>query len=202
MEIIRKEDQSISKWSGGETRQLYIYPPESSLANRDFFFRVSTATIEREYSTFTKMPGYFRVLTLLEGELKLVHKNQHTALLKPFDSDDFLGDFDTECFGKGVDFNAIGNEKYTCMVHVWSNWVAESENKWYEVKGSGLTSSFGVCFYLYKGILEIKNNETISRILEGDFVYLNEKSLSESPHYIKCDNHSVLIEVQVDKLFD
>ena len=42
-----------SKWSGGETTELYIYPADYQYKKRDFLFRISRATIPKEKSIFT-----------------------------------------------------------------------------------------------------------------------------------------------------
>jgi len=60
-------EQNTTLWSGGTTTQLCIYPYAATYTGRDFIFRISTATIESEESVFTKLPGYTRILMLLEG---------------------------------------------------------------------------------------------------------------------------------------
>lgn len=67
MQLIPKSAQTTSNWSGGTTTQLFIYPPEASYAARNFLFRISTATVETETSTFTDLTGFNRILLLLNG---------------------------------------------------------------------------------------------------------------------------------------
>jgi len=107
IKLITKGLQKTSIWSGGKTTEIAIYPPESQYSQRDFLWRLSSASVEAEESTFTKLPGYDRHLMILEGELKIVHKDQHTALLKKYDKDFFKGEWDTVSFGKAKDFNLM-----------------------------------------------------------------------------------------------
>ena len=52
-QIVKKENQTTANWAGGTTTELFIYPENTSFVNRDFDFRISTATVEVEASTFT-----------------------------------------------------------------------------------------------------------------------------------------------------
>jgi len=97
MKIITQKDIVTTKWSGGTTAELFIYPPESHYKDLDFKFRLSRATIEVESSDFTTLPKVNRKLILLEGELELIHENQHSKHLKPLQFDTFKGDWKTKC---------------------------------------------------------------------------------------------------------
>src|ERR1700751_3966589 len=105
--LTKKEQLNTSIWSGGKTTQLAIYPKEAIYKNLDFIFRISTATIEIEKSTFTGLPNISRVIMVLDGELTIQHKNQYTKRLKKFDTDNFLGDWETTSIGKATDFNIM-----------------------------------------------------------------------------------------------
>lgn len=99
--------QLSTNWSGGTTTELFIYPENSSYANRNFLFRISTATVETETSVFTPLPGFRRVLMILKGELSIAHLNRYTKHLKPFDTDTFDGGWKTTAIGKVTDFNIM-----------------------------------------------------------------------------------------------
>lgn len=101
-----------STWTGGETREFFIFPLESSYLERNFEFRISSATIEVVESDFTALPAYERLLVVLEGELELDHENQYTNQLKPLDSDSFSGSWKTKSLGKARDFNVIFAENW------------------------------------------------------------------------------------------
>lgn len=107
LEIIRREEQSTSDWSGGTTTQLAIYPKDSEYKMRNFLWRLSSARVDIEESTFTNLPGIWRHIMIIEGEMKLLHEGQHDILLKPYEQDSFSGDWVTKSFGCARDFNLM-----------------------------------------------------------------------------------------------
>lgn len=110
---ITREEYKTSKWSGGETRELFIYPPESSLEERNFQVRISSATVELEESGFSPFIGYDRIIMVLKGKVRLEHKSNNgdrTAELQPFMQDSFSGGEKTKSFGSCIDFNVISRE--------------------------------------------------------------------------------------------
>lgn len=107
MRLITKNQQAVSNWSGGTTRQIFIYPEGSDYAARQFDFRISSATVDCESSTFTPLPGVHRHLMILDGTLELVHLDRYKKTLEVLDQDEFEGDWHTLSFGKVVDFNLM-----------------------------------------------------------------------------------------------
>ncbi|MGB7605149.1 MAG: HutD family protein [Lutisporaceae bacterium] len=110
IKVISKEQQATNKWAGGTTTQLAIYPESASYKDRDFIWRLSTAIVELEESTFTKLPGFDRYLMVLDGELKLVHNEHNYAVLKQYQQDNFEGAWDTTSYGSARDFNLMVKE--------------------------------------------------------------------------------------------
>ncbi len=108
--IVKKSELQTSRWTGGTTTELLIFPKSATYKKMDFDFRISTATIEVDKSTFTSLKGVQRTLMVLEGTLELIHKNQHAIKLKPFQKDTFMGDWETISRGKAVDFNLMVRE--------------------------------------------------------------------------------------------
>ena len=53
---LTEKDYAVSRWSGGTTTQIALFPPESSYAGRDFLWRVSSAVVEDGESAFTPLP--------------------------------------------------------------------------------------------------------------------------------------------------
>jgi hypothetical protein len=109
-ELVRREDQPVGTWAGGTTTQLAIWPPEADYKRRDFTWRVSTARVDLEESTFTPLPGFHRLLMILEGGVHLVHEapGLHRELnLGPFEQDAFEGEWNTASRGRCVDFNLM-----------------------------------------------------------------------------------------------
>jgi len=104
-------------WSGGSSRQYYIYPEFSNFIDEDFDFRISSALVEVKESVFTNFPNHERILMIIEGEMKISHKGFYEKELKQFDQDQFLGKLTTTASSKGVvvDFNVIFSEKYNAI---------------------------------------------------------------------------------------
>jgi len=94
-------------WASGTSTELFIYPADGSFADRNFLFRISTATVSAEESTFTFFEGITRHLMILKGELSLIHEGRYTKHLKPYDQDIFSGEWSTRSKGKVTDFNLM-----------------------------------------------------------------------------------------------
>lgn len=105
--IIKKDNQSVSRWSGGTTTQLYIYPENCEYSNRDFIFRLSSALVEDEKSTFTSLVDYKRLLMVLEGHIDLVHDDKEHISLNKFEQNYFDGSSKTNSTGIVTDFNLM-----------------------------------------------------------------------------------------------
>ncbi len=110
--IHRFQNTSTTNWSGGTTSQLFIFPKYSVFAERNFVFRISTATIDAEESTFTPLPNYNRLLAILEGNLEIIHQRKYSKKLQKFENDRFHGSWQTSSKGKARDFNVIFNDNY------------------------------------------------------------------------------------------
>jgi len=107
VKVIRKKQYKISRWSGGTTTELYIYPEGSLYCNRNFKWRLSSAKVKAEKSTFTSLPGINRLIMIIKGELFLNHEGHHNSLIKEFEQDRFSGDWTTTSCGKVTDFNLM-----------------------------------------------------------------------------------------------
>lgn len=107
MLVKKTEDFVTSKWSGGSTTELYIYPPQSVYREGNFKCRISSATVEVEKSEFTSLPGVKRYLSIFSGELKMIHGEKEEVILEPFEVDCFDGGVPTVSYGKVVDFNLM-----------------------------------------------------------------------------------------------
>lgn len=119
--VIKKEEYVVSSWSGGKTSQIGIFPEKSQYIDRDFTWRLSSATVEVEESKFSKLPDYDRVLMVLEGDVVLAHQDERVARLKELEQDRFDGAFKTTSFGKITDYNLMvekGNEGYLDVIRV------------------------------------------------------------------------------------
>lgn len=104
---ITGKDFKSTRWSGGTTTELFLYPKSGDYAKRDFQVRISSATVELEKSVFTRLPGVQRWIMTLEGDIKLCHTGQYERLLKPFEIENFSGDWETISYGKAMDLNLM-----------------------------------------------------------------------------------------------
>lgn len=107
LKVCRGSDNLITSWSGGTTTQIAIYPETCEYGNRDFIWRISSAMIELEESDFTSLPGYDRILLVLEGEVILSHEAERVSRLSQYQQDRFDGAGSTKSFGKIRDFNLM-----------------------------------------------------------------------------------------------
>lgn len=98
---------AVSRWSGGSTTQLYIYPETALYADRDFIFRVSSALVETEESTFTALPAYDRLIAPLKGSMALSHNGGPETVLRPYETHAFDGADETRSRGVCTDFNLM-----------------------------------------------------------------------------------------------
>ena len=93
--IIAREDFKTTKWAGGETTQLAIYPEDADFADRDFLWRISSATFTGTESTFSDFSGYQRYLLPIEGQLSVSHKGLYSRDLKKYEVEYFDGGWET-----------------------------------------------------------------------------------------------------------
>jgi environmental stress-induced protein Ves len=110
--IHRFQNTLTTSWSGGTTAQLFIFPEDAVFAQRNFDFRISTATIDVEESTFTLLPNYNRLLSVLDGNLEIIHQGKYSKKLQKFEKDCFHGSWQTSGKGKARDFNVIYNDNF------------------------------------------------------------------------------------------
>ncbi len=105
--LIKKSDCKTSDWRGGKTTELAIFPPTKKYIDRDFVWRLSSATIDLEESDFTKLAGYDRVIMPLEGEVVLTFNDEKTVKLRELEQTAFSGEWMTKSFGRITDFNLM-----------------------------------------------------------------------------------------------
>lgn len=177
MRVIKKQSVVTKEWSGGTTKELYIYPEESSYLKRNFTYRVSTATVDVEESAFTSLPGYNRYLMILDGVMYIDHKNQHHIEMKPFDIDIFDGSWETTSKGKVIDFNLMTSNECDGILNYHKNFdVKEFKNKNDEHK----------IIYIYKGKVQI--NDIYD---EGDVLILDN---NEIINITNISDETILVE--------
>ncbi len=165
MQLIPKSAQTTTNWSGGTTTQLFIYPPEANYTERNFLFRISTATVETETSTFTDLTGFNRILILLNGQLTITHNNNQTHVLTPYQPHYFDGGWQTTAVGKVTDFNVISNPAVKADVKV----VELEANQSTQIN----TAASWVCLYVTKGVIKVLQQKEEITVNENDFLVIN-----------------------------
>ena len=100
-------DYAKSQWSGGSTTQMAIEPAGAVYADRDFLWRLSSATVELAESTFTALPDYDRLIATLSAPIDLSHDGGERFVLEPYAVHAFDGGADTRSWGQCVDFNLM-----------------------------------------------------------------------------------------------
>lgn len=181
MKQIHFNNASMTKWAGGTTTELFIYPKEATYPERNFDFRLSTATVEIETSVFTPLPEINRTLMVLEGEMKLTHTDQHEITLKPFETDDFNGGWETKSLGKCVDLNLMCRGKT-------SGKLTHIELLHQDVINFNLNAQLNL-IYVYRGTVLINHMAAIT----GDLIILDGEGLQGAVGADACD--MILIEM-------
>lgn len=118
--IISKTNLLPSIWDGGKTYEYFISPADSSYTDRDFDFRISSASIEKTPSNFTRFEAYQRYLVMLDSDLKLNRNGEEDNYAQheifEFDSNDEI-----QSFSIGNDFNLMvrkGNNPFEIKVQI------------------------------------------------------------------------------------
>lgn len=96
-----------SHWQGGTTRELAIGPASSAYADRNFLYRMSTATVELDCSNFTHLPDYERILLTIDAPVELTHNGGAPIRLAPYQPHRFDGAWETVSRGRARDFNLM-----------------------------------------------------------------------------------------------
>ena len=106
--IVRTEkDYKVSRWSGGDTTELYLYPEDGDYKSGNFQLRISSATVDVDRSEFTSLPGVERYLMIFQGHLDMVHGEEEKVSLEPYEVDRFDGGVPTVSYGRVGDFNLM-----------------------------------------------------------------------------------------------
>lgn len=170
VKIIGQEEFTTTDWSGGKTTELMIYPKDSDYKEKNFQFRISSATVELEESNFTKLPGIKRFITPLDGELKLTHDDKEYINLKPFEVYEFSGGIDTRSFGKVRDFNLMLRDK--------------ARGKLESIKIKDRVNLFTAnnvldIYYSYNGDFKFNINEKEYQLNPNELLILNTKMIND-----------------------
>jgi len=180
-----KKQHQTSTWAGGKTTELFIFPEDSQYKTDNFLFRISSATVEIEESSFTPLPGVERILMVLDGQVKLEHENHHTKVLKPLETDLFQGEWTTISKGKCIDFNLMCKSSTKGEVKGFN--LSENTEQVIDLKGK---MNF---IYIYKGLIEING----TRLNQGNLLITESPS---SNNTLKALQQSIFVVVNITNI--
>jgi len=166
--LFKKEDFVTTAWSGGTTTQLFICPESADYQKKNFDFRISTARVETEKSTFTKLPGISRKLMILDGEINVFHENHHSKKLKRFGVDEFEGDWETTAEGVCTDFNVMTTNQAKSELSSLKIQNDEQINLDFEDKWNWLF------IYVYSGEIRFQILDTELILNAGNLLSIND----------------------------
>ena len=175
IEIIRKAMQQTTAWSGGTTTQLAIFPKDALYSERNFLWRISSAKTEMEESVFTSLPGIWRLIMVLEGELRLEHEGHHKVTLAPFKQDNFSGDWTTKSYGKVTDFNLMMADG--CKGKLEAIALPKGESWMSPLIDTRQSSYVTEALYCVKGKIDIFVDERRETLEAGDFFSIQGEGL-------------------------
>lgn len=184
--LIRKNEFQTSRWSGGTTTELLIYPEKAKYSERNFKWRLSSAKVEVSESDFTHLPGISRIIMIIDGKLTLEHKGHHKAVLESFEQDSFMGDWETKSFGKVTDFNLMMNEECTGKLQALSV-KSEDMVKILLNESSEESSQITDTFYVVQGNLQIAEQDKVFEVNEGELLSVTRAS-SENKYELSIYN--------------
>ncbi|MDO5028922.1 MAG: HutD family protein [Bacillota bacterium] len=161
--LINKEDFSVSEWSGGTTTQLIIEPEGADFKNRDFDFRISSATFTSTASTFSDFSGYQRYILPLKGQLSVDHKDLYQRSLQPYEVEYFSGSWHTDSTNSldCVDYNFIVKDGKFANLQVFAQEAS------YIPKRSG-----SLCFFSLEDFTIEINDGKNSKNIPGNSMYV------------------------------
>ena len=182
--IITKEDFITTKWAGGETTQLAIYPEAADFADRDFLWRISSATFTGTESTFSDFSGYQRHLLPLEGQLSVSHKGLYSRELKKYEVEYFDGGWETSSHNSPDcrDYNFIVKSGYQAKLQI----LAEGDR--YNLKPSTMVTLFSTESFVVELGVEKK------REIDGFSLYVLEMDTEIEISLISASEPVILTE--------
>ena len=182
---IKKEQTKTIAWASGTTTELMIYPSNGDFLTRDFLFRISTATVEAEETTFSDFSGLTRILMPLEGSLTLSHKGHYSKEMHPFDQDSFDGGWSTKSRGKVRDFNVMFKAPATAKLEAFEIFEYQKIERF--------VKSQYVVLYVENGCFECEKVQ----LKQGD-LFVVENAINEKLELVCLEQGNILlIEVRI-----
>ena len=191
--LLHMSDYHTSRWSGGTTTELAIAPQGSVYGERDFLWRLSSATVELEESTFTPLADYDRILMTLKGGIQLSHNQGNWISLAEFEPHAFDGADETVSIGKVTDFNLM-LRKDRCRGFLLPLRMEKGETL--DLRGAlafDMPEYEELLIYCYQGELTVTAEAGRSFYLQkGDTLKLSGE-LKEKNWFCKANQHTLAV---------
>ncbi|MCI6609348.1 MAG: HutD family protein [Ezakiella sp.] len=165
--LYKLDEYKETCWSGGKTKEFFIYPSDSSYTDRNFKIRFSEASVDVPGTDFTNLPGYNRFLIPITNTLVL--EKEGTELpIKKYSTFTFSGRDNILSHSTGHDLNLMLSEDLTGkleMVKFYNELLIKDE-----VKKSKI-----LIFYSLDDGLTITSKKKEVTLYEGDVaIYISD----------------------------
>lgn len=196
IEIIRGNDLPLSTWSGGISRQYWIFPRNSSYQEKNFLFRLSTASSTKEEETgYTSLPGITRHLIILEGSIIISHEKKDPKIMTPYQEIDiFDGGWKTSAKGICRDFNLMIHQSGTGNLQ-----VLKGNQKIYLNSLNSKSHQWLAFLAAEQEIQLILPLEQKIRLFPGDLLLVKNHEKTEMIEIINPKGHVLQIEASLPK---
>lgn len=132
---LTRDDINVSLWGGGTTSEILIFPDSAKYSDRNFLFRISSATVDEEVSAFTRLYGYSRLIVSLDHSFSLSHDGAAEILIPPYTVHEFDGASETVSRGRITDFNLmLRKERAFGQMNVFTSDASVSDDGGYLVR--------------------------------------------------------------------
>lgn len=186
VKLIRRESYKPTFWSGGMATELITYPANSDYAKRNFLWRLGIAKIDIPESTFSNLPNVSRKFMVTEGEITIEHEDKYAKLLKSFDQDSFMGDWNTKTYGTASVFNLMTKENYNGeLIHL--NIMPKKQIE-FKYKTSFSKELVAICFYSISGGFKTTINNKSYKVNSNDLLLINNINASSMHEFTLSSN--------------
>ncbi len=193
--VYHETDYRLSQWTGGRTKELAIFPKNAAYLQRNFIWRLSTATCEQEESVFTSLPDFDRVLLVLSGNVVLAHQDERVIRLCELEQDRFDGAYRTKSFGKITDYNlmvAKGNEGFLDVL------TPQEESRLVELHTESRHELRSVCFYCRDGFAAVTVNGETEMVSAGSQMVIEGSSSEALQISVMGEGHLIMAQIFYD----
>lgn len=191
LRLLKPDAYQSSVWSGGNTRQIIIYPEKAVYAERDFLWRFSIATVDLPESDFTALPDYYRYSAVLKGGMRVSHASGPETELRPYVPYGFDGGIATHARGQCSDLNLM-LRKGRCQGSLEALHPQAGE-----VTALRLANKEQVLLFAAQGGFQCEAQADIITVREGETLWLDRDSENGAQATIRDAGGSVLLIARI-----